>query len=90
MPVEPQYNSRHGGSRILDLASVLCRIVNSLAPVARAAWSDRPAFLAVLTACESVCALLPAARDEKATMDAPSLSSFDPADSVLFPGQTTL
>lgn len=80
MPVAAEFNTRHGGPTILRLAQGLCRIVNSLAPVARVAWGDRPAFIAMLDATVSVCALLPAAMDEQATMDAPSDAEFDPPD----------
>lgn len=87
MPVAAEFNLRSGGSKFLLLAQTLCRLVNASAPIIRAHYSDRPALLALLTAAQSVCDLLPAAQSEQATMDAMTPEDFDPADDVLVPGQ---
>jgi len=80
MPVEAQYNTRFGGPKILELAQTLCRIVNALGPTARVVWGDREAFIAMLTAAESMCALVIAAQDERVQADIMSDAEFDPPD----------
>ena len=87
MPVNPAFNTRSGGNQMLKFASTLCRIVNISASVIRARFSTRPALLAVLTAAELVCELLPAAYEEQAIMDAMSSEEFNPADETIIPGQ---
>jgi len=80
MPVEAQYNTRFGGPKILELAQVLCRIVNSLGPTARVVWGDRPAFIAMLDAAQAMCALVIAAQDERVSEDSMTSTQFDPPD----------
>lgn len=87
MPVSPQYNSRAGGRQLLAFAQTMCRLVNTAAPLIRAAYPTRTALLAVLTAAEAVCDLLPAAQAEQAEADADALPIADYDDSVLIPGQ---
>lgn len=87
MPVAAEYNLRSGGNKFLLLAQTMCRLTNAAAPLIRAKYSDRPALLAVLTAAESVCAILPAAQAEQAEMDAMPSGNFDPIDEALRPGQ---
>lgn len=87
MPVQAQYNARSGGNKFLLLANTMCRLVRLSGPVIRVRYSDRTALLAVLTAAESLCDLLPAAMDEQAIADAMPNSQFDPADEVVIPGQ---
>jgi len=89
MVVAAEFNLRSGGNKLLLLAATLCRLTNASAPLIRAHYADRPALLALLTAAQSVCDLLPAAQSEQATMDAMSGSAFDPADETVLPGQTT-
>lgn len=86
MPVNPAFNLRSGGNKFLLLAQTLCRLTNASAPIIRARFSDRPALLAVLTAAEAVCELLPAAQAEQAEMDAMTPEAFDPADDAVIPG----
>jgi hypothetical protein len=43
--------------------------------------------MAVLTAAESLCDLLPAAQAEQASMDAQEGINFDPLDGQIRPGQ---
>jgi hypothetical protein len=90
MAVDPQYTSRSGASTVLKIAQTLCRIVGVSAPLIRARFPDRAALLAVLTAAESVCDLLPAAMSEQAAADAADAGTFDPTDATLIPGQDTL
>ena len=87
MPVAPQFNSRSGMNKFLLLAQTLCRLVNLSSGVIRARYPDRTALLAVLTAAEGVCALLPAALSEQATEDALSSEQFNPGDATVIPGQ---
>lgn len=87
MPVKAQYHSRSGASKFITIAQTLCRIVSISAPTIRGRFPDRPALLAVLTAAEGVCELLPAAMDEQVTMDASGLPAFDPGDAAVIPGQ---
>lgn len=87
MPVQAQYNSRAGASKLLLIAGTLCRLVNLSAPIIRARYPDRTALLAVLTAAEGVCELLPAAQMEQAAADALDPAVFDPADATVIPGQ---
>ena len=87
MPVLPQNNSRSGASQFLKFAATMCRLVNLSAPIIRAAFPTRTALLAVLTAAEEVCALLPAAQNEAAAADALPPEDFDPADDTILPGQ---
>lgn len=86
MPVKPLFNSRSGATQFVNAAKVLCRITTTLAPAIRGRYPDRTALLAVLTAAEGVCALLPAAMDEQVTMDTPP-ETFFIADAATIPGQ---
>lgn len=87
MPVQAQYNARSGGNKFLLLANTMCRLVRASGPIIRVRYADRPSLLAVLTAAESVCELLPAAMDEQATMDAMPAAAFNPSDATIIPGQ---
>ena len=87
MPVPAANNSRAGGNQILNLAQTMCRLVTIAEPTVRVRWADRPQFLLFLDAAVLACSLLPAARDEQITMDAPDVT-FDPSDGTLIPGQT--
>jgi hypothetical protein len=87
MPVNPQFNSRPGNTQFLKFAQVMCRLVNVAAPAIRARYPDREALLAVLTAAETVCTLLPEALSEQALADAMDAAAFDPGDGVVIPGQ---
>jgi len=87
MPVAAEFNLRSGGDQFLKFAQTMCRLVNAGAPLIRAHFADRPALLAMLTAAEGVCELLPDAQSEQATMDAPTEGEFDPLDEALRPGQ---
>lgn len=55
---------RDGVTTLINLAKTLCRIVNAFAFVIEAKYSDKPAIMALLTACRNLCDLLPAAQDE--------------------------
>lgn len=90
MPVEPQYNSRSGGSQFLKFAQTMCRLVNVAAPTIRAVFPTRTALLAVLTAAEEVCSLLPAAMAEAAAADALPSDEFYPPQDEPIPGQPTV
>ena len=87
MPTNPAANSRSGATQFMNFAKTMCRIVNIGAPAIRARFADRPALLAVLTAAEGVCALLPAAVQEQYAMDQADAPVFDPADDTIIPGQ---
>jgi hypothetical protein len=87
MPVNPAANARSGGSQLLNFAKTMCRLVNAAAPAIRLRYPDRTALLAVLTAAEGVCELLPAAMQEAYEADVANNPAFDPADGVLIPGQ---
>lgn len=87
MPVNPALTSRSGMTQFMKFAQTLCRLVNLSAPVIRIRYADRTALLAVLTAAESVCDLLPAALAEQAAEDELSPAAFDPADGTPFPGE---
>lgn len=78
-------NSRSGGKRVLALASTMCRVVRVGAPAIRATYPSSTALLAVLTAAETLCDLLPAASAEMIALDAVGFT-FDPADSDPLPG----
>ena len=89
MPVKPQYNSRSGGNQFLKFAQTMCRLVNVAAPTIRAVYPTRTALLAVLTAAESVCEILPAALAEAADADAIPSNKFYPPSGEPIPGQPT-
>lgn len=86
MPVNPLFNSRSGANKFMGLAKTMCRLVQLSAPAIRGRYPDRPALLAVLTAAEGVCELLPAAMSEQVAMDNPGVP-FDIADGDTIPGQ---
>lgn len=86
MPVSPEFTSRSGGSQFLKFAQTMCRIVNALSATIRARYPDRPALLAVLSAAEALCPLLPAAIQEQIAADNADVV-FDPADGTQIPGQ---
>jgi len=90
MPVQPQYNSRSGGNQFLKFAQTMCRLVNTAAPTIRAVFPTRTALLALLTAAEEVCALLPAALAEAAEADAFPSNEFYPPQNEPIPGQPTV
>lgn len=87
MPVQPQFSARPGDKALLTAAQVLCRIVSAFAPIIRAKYPTRTALLAVLTAAEGVCALLPAAQSEQAAADALPPEDFYPSEVEPIPGQ---
>ena len=87
MAVNPLHNSRPGNTQFLKFAQVLCRLTNVAAPAIRARFPDRTALLAVLTAAETVCSLLPEAMAEQALADAMEAADFDPSDGTTIPGQ---
>lgn len=87
MPVNPLYNARTGGKKVIVLAQTLCRLVNTAAPIIRLRYSDRTALLAVLTAAEELCALLPAAVQEQTEADAIGGGAFNPGDLLKVPGE---
>lgn len=87
MPVNPATTSKSGMNSFMAAAKVLCRLVGLFGPTIRARFPDRTALLAVLTAAEGVCTLLPAAVMEQVTEDA-FTGDYDPAPSDVIPGQT--
>jgi hypothetical protein len=90
MPLDPQYTSRSGASSLLKIAATLCRLVGISAPLIRARFPERAALLALLSATEAVCGLLPAAMSEQSEANAADVGTFDPGDATLIPGQDTL
>lgn len=90
MPVDPAFTSRSGATSFMKFAQTMCRIVTTFAGTIRLRYPDRTALLAVLTAAELVCELLPAAQAEQVAADALDAPAFDPADATLIPGQDTL
>lgn len=84
--VNPAFNSRAGANQLMTFAKAMCRIVQASAPIIRARYADRAALLAVLTAAEGVCDLLPAAMAEQVAADAADFT-FDIDDADVIPGQ---
>lgn len=78
-------NNRSGAKKMIDLAGTLCRLVNASAPAIRVTWPDSPALLALLTAAQAVCELVPAAQMEMTAFENDGFV-FDPADDAIIPG----
>lgn len=89
MPVQAQYTARSGSGNFLKFAQTMCRIVQGSASLIRLRFPNRVALLAVLTAAEAVCDLLPAAMAEQAQADAMPQADFYPVSASPIPGQDT-
>lgn len=87
MPNNPAFSQRSGMNKFLILARALCVGVSVSAPAIRARYPSRTALLAVLTAAESVCDLLPAAMAEQAVADSLDAADFFIDDADVIPGQ---
>lgn len=87
MPVDASRTAKSGASSLLKNAQALCRIVNVSAPIIRQRYPSRVDLLAILTAAEAVCSLLPAAQSEAVAADAATYD-FDIADGDPIPGET--
>lgn len=87
MPNDPAFSLRSGMNKLLILARALCVLVTASASTIRARYPDRDALLALLTAAEGVCALLPAALSEQAAADNLASSDFYIEDADAIPGQ---
>lgn len=85
--MNPLFNTRSGANQFMAFAKTMCRLVLVAAPAIRGRYPTRTALLAVLTAAEAVCELLPAAMAEQAAADAFDPAEFDPPDGTLIPGQ---
>ncbi len=89
MPNDPAFSLRSGMNKLLILARALCVLVSASAATIRARYADRTALLALLTAAEGVCALLPAALSEQAAADNLPADDFYIDDADPIPGQDT-
>jgi len=69
---------RDGLDKVIKLGQTICRTVTTFAPIIRGKYRNEPTIIALLSAIEAVCAVLP---DAKATLDAfPSDDGLPPAD----------
>ena len=87
MPVDPTLTVKSGASSLLKNAKALCRITTAFAPIIRQRYPSRTDLLALLTAAEAVCALLPAADSETIASDRAEYE-FDIPDGDPIPGET--
>lgn len=69
---------RDGMNSLLKFAKLLCAIVQSFGAVIRSKYADNPAIIALVTAIDAVCALLPEAQAEFAEF--PSDDGLPPSD----------
>lgn len=58
---------RDGMNKLLDIARTLCAIVQTFGAIIRSKYADYPNIIALLTAIDAVCALIP---DAQADFDA--------------------
>lgn len=61
MPRNYDSIKRDGGNKLIQLAKVLCRLVQTFAVVLRGKYGDNVAVMALLTAIEALCPLIPEA-----------------------------
>lgn len=87
MPVDATLTVKSGASSLMKTAQALCRITNTAAPIIRLRYPTRTDLLALLSAAEAVCALLPAAQSEATVADAATYE-FDIPDGDPIPGET--
>ena len=75
MPASPYADWKKDGlASLIKFARLLCGIVSAWAGVIRSKYADKPNILALLTAIETACGLLPDAQTEYQ-----ALASEDPA-----------
>jgi hypothetical protein len=86
MPVDATRTAKSGAASLMKNAQALCRIVNASAPIIRLRYPDRVDLLALLSAAEAVCTLLPPAQAEQVAADAATYD-FDIADGDPIPGE---
>lgn len=86
MPVLPANSVRPGTTKLMALAKTVCRFVRLAEPSIRAANAEFPGIIALLDATLAMCALLPAADAEIATMGM-TASQFNPPSTDAVPGQ---
>lgn len=86
MPVDATRTAKSGASSLQKTSTALCRIVNASAPIIRLRYPSRTDLLALLSAAEAVCALLPAAQAEQVAADAATYD-FDIPDGDPIPGE---